>query len=130
MSFPLVQSVELLSLVLQGLYSDNDTQKNTACEVLHEYINLSNDALHFSNELALKFRNISQRMKDEAKLMRDAAHIQALNRMKEYENKIKEDALRAKEENEHYDTLQKMAEIAKKMKEDASKTNTLDNHSI
>ena len=36
-----------------------EVQKNSASEALQEFINLSTDAVHRSNELALKFKEIS-----------------------------------------------------------------------
>ena len=119
MSFPLLQGIELLSQIQLALHSDNETRKNTANEMIQEFIVLSTDALHRSGELALKFRESTQKMIDEALLLRDAAHIEALNRMKEFEQKIKEDANKCKEEAEHDDTIQKLRDAAQKMREEA-----------
>ena len=119
MSFPLIQGIELLHQVQLALHSENETQIKSASEVLQEFINLSTDAVHRSNELALKFREISQRMKDEAKLLRDTTHMEALKRMKEYEQKIKEDACKKKELSEHDEALQRMSDMAQRMREES-----------
>lgn len=121
MSFPLLQGIELLSQVQLALHSDNETRKNTASEMLQEFIVLSTEALHRSGQLALTFRELSQKMIDEAQLLRDAAHIEALNRMKVFEQKIKEDANTCKEHAEHDDTIQKLRDAAQKMREEAHK---------
>lgn len=121
MSFPLLQAIELLSQVQLALHSGDETRKKTACDVLQDFIVLSTDAVNRSNELALKFRNISQNMKDEAQLLRDAAHIEALNRMKEYEQKIKNDANKCKEDNEHDETMKKLRDVANRMREEAQR---------
>jgi 5'-deoxynucleotidase YfbR-like HD superfamily hydrolase len=121
MSFPLLQGIELLTQVQLALRSDNDTRKNTASDVLQEFIHLSTEALHRSNELAIKFRDLSQHMINEAKLLRDAAHVEALNRMKEYEQKIKDDANKCKEVSEHDETIKNLCEAANKMREEAHK---------
>lgn len=121
MSFPLLQGIELLSQVQLALHSDNETRKNTASEMLQEFIVLSTDALHRSRELAVTFIELAQKMKDEAQLLRDAAHIEALNRMKEFEQKIKEDANTCKEHAEHNETIQKLRDAAQKMREEAHK---------
>ena len=121
MSFPLLQGIELLTQVQLALHSDNETRINTASDVLQEFINLSTEALHRSILLVLKFRDISQRMKDEAKLLRDAAHMEALNRMKEYEQKIKDDANKCKEECEHDENMKSLCEAANKMREEAQR---------
>lgn len=119
MSFPLLQSTELLSQIQLALNSNNETRKKTASEVLQELIILSTECINYSNEIAIKFRDLTKHMIDEEKLLRDAAHLESLNRMKEYEQKIRDEAHKCKEETEHNETMHKLCEAAKKMRIEA-----------